>query len=115
MYASEENLPVLLEVEYTSARSPQRDLVFSQMSLSELADRCMSEIQHYRRHEPYNDRYCLEIFHRAMVKHDPQAWELLQQRFTPTVRTWMRNHPHRDITCRHQSEEDYLADTFVPF
>ena len=84
-----------------------------QMSLSALADRCMSEIQHYRRHEPYNDRYCLEIFHRAMVRHDPQAWELLQQRFAPTVKAWMRNHPHRDIACRHQSEEDYVADTFV--
>jgi DNA-directed RNA polymerase specialized sigma24 family protein len=84
-----------------------------QMSLSALADRCISEIQHYRRHEPYNDRYCLEIFHRAMVKHDPQAWELLQRRFTPTVKAWMRNHPHRDIACRHQSEEDYVADTFV--
>src|SRR5260370_11914490 len=84
-----------------------------QMSLSALADRCISEIQHYRRHEAYNDRYCLEIFHRAMVRHDPQAWELLQQRFTPTVKAWMRNHPHRDIACRHQSEEDYVADTFV--
>ena len=46
-----------------------------QMSLSALADRCISEIQHYRRHEPYNDRYCLEIFHRAMVRHDPQRSE----------------------------------------
>lgn len=84
-----------------------------QMSLSALADRCISEIQHYRHKEPYNDRYCLEMFHRAMVKHDPDAWELLQQRFTPTVKAWMRNHPQRDIACRHQSEEDYVADTFV--
>ena len=84
-----------------------------QMSLSALAERCMIEIQRYRRREPYNDRYCLEICHRAMVKHDPQAWELLQQRFTPTVKAWMRNHPQRDIACRHQSEEDYVADTFV--
>ncbi len=102
-----------LEMEYTSARSPQRDLVLSQMSLAALADCCTSEIQHYRHKEPYDDQYCLEIFHRAMVRHDPQAWELLQQRFTPTVKAWMRNHPHRDIACRHQSEEDYVADTFV--
>jgi DNA-directed RNA polymerase specialized sigma24 family protein len=103
----------VLEIEYTSARSSQRDLVLSQMSLAALADCCMSEIQHYRHKEPYNDRYCLEIFHRAMVRHDPQAWELLQQRFTPTVKAWMRNHPHRDIACHHQSEEDYVADTFA--
>jgi hypothetical protein len=102
-----------LEMEYTSARSPQRDLVLSQMSLAALEGCCMSEIEHYRHKEPYDDRYCLEIFHRAMVKHDPQAWELLQQRFTPTVRAWMRNHPKRDIACRLEREENYIAETFA--
>src|SRR5215469_7198873 len=103
----------VVEIEYTSARSLQRDLVLSQMSLAALEGCCMSEIQHYQHNEPYDDRYCLEIFHRAMVKHDLQAWELLQRRFTPTVKAWMRNLPQRDIACRYQSEEDYIADTFV--
>jgi DNA-directed RNA polymerase specialized sigma24 family protein len=85
----------------------------AQMSLTALADRCMREIEKYRKKEPYNDQYCLEIFHRAMVKHDPGAWELLQKRFSPTVRAWMRNHPQRDVACRHQPEEDYVAETFV--
>src|SRR5215467_1848670 len=93
-----------LEMEYTSARSLQRDLVLSQMSLAALEDCCMSEIEHYRHHEPYDDRYCLEIFHRAMVRHDLQAWELLQRRFTPTVKAWMRNHSQRAIACRLESE-----------
>ena len=84
-----------------------------QMSLSALADRCMSEIDKYRRKEPHTDQYCLEIFHRAMVKHDPEAWELLQQRFGPTVKAWIRNHPHRDIACHHESEENYVAYTFA--
>jgi hypothetical protein len=84
-----------------------------QMSLSALEGRCMSEIEHYRRKEPHNDQYCLEIFHRAMVKHDAEAWELLQQRFTPTVRAWMRNHPNRDIACRHEPEENFVAHTFT--
>jgi RNA polymerase sigma factor (sigma-70 family) len=84
-----------------------------QMSLSALADRCMREIEKYRRNEPYNDQYCLEIFHRAMVKHDHEAWELLQKNFSPTVRAWIRNHPNRDSACRHQPEEDYVHDTFV--
>ena len=85
----------------------------AQMSLTALADRCMREIEKYRHKEPYNDKYCLEIFHRAMVKHDPDAWELLQNRFSPTVRAWMRNHSQRDVACRHQSEEDYVDETFV--
>ncbi len=84
-----------------------------QMNLSALAGRCMREIEHYRRKEPYNDQYCLEIFHRAMVNHDHAAWELLQERFSPTVKAWMRNHPHRDIACRYEPEEDYVAHTFT--
>ena len=83
------------------------------MSLSALADRCMREIEKYRRKEAYNEQYCLEIFHRAMVKHDLEAWELLQMRFSPLVRSWMRNHSQRDIACRHQTEEDYVDETFV--
>jgi len=83
------------------------------MSLTALADSCMREIEKYRHKEPYNDQYCLEIFHRAMVKHDRDAWELLQKRFSPVVRAWMRNHSQRDVACRHQSEEDYVDETFV--
>ncbi len=83
------------------------------MSLTALADRCMREIEKYRHKEPYNDQYCLEIFHRAMVKHDQDAWELLQKRFSPVVRAWMRNHSQRDVACRHQTEEDYVDETFV--
>jgi len=85
----------------------------AQMSLTALADRCMREIEKYRHKEPYNDQYCLEIFHRAMVKHDPDAWELLQNRFSPTVKAWMRNHPQREVACRHQTEEDYVDETFA--
>src|SRR5215471_10577082 len=83
------------------------------MSLNALADRCMREIEKYRHKEPYDDQYCVDIFHRAMAKHDQDAWELLQKRFTPFVRAWVRNHTHRDVACRHQSEEDYVAETFV--
>jgi DNA-directed RNA polymerase specialized sigma24 family protein len=85
----------------------------AQMSLTALADHCMREIEKYRHKEPYDDQYCLEIFHRAMVKHNHDAWEILQKRFSPTVRAWMRNHPQRDVACHHQTEEDYVDETFV--
>jgi DNA-directed RNA polymerase specialized sigma24 family protein len=85
----------------------------AQMSLTTLAAHCMREIEKYRHKEPFNDQYCLEIFHRAMVKHDSEAWELLLKRFSPTVKAWMRNHPQRDVACRHQTEEDYVNETFV--
>jgi hypothetical protein len=48
-----------------------------------------------------------------MVNHDPDAWEILQHRFSPMVKAWIRNHPHRDIACRFESEENYVAHTFM--
>lgn len=83
------------------------------MSLIALADRCMREIEKYRHKESYDDQFCLEIFHRAMVQHNQDAWDILQKRFSPIVRAWVRNHPQRDVACRHQSEEDYVQDAFV--
>ena len=85
------------------------------MSLSELADRCASEISKYSHKEEYNDTYCLEIFRRALLQHDPGAWELMQQRFSPTVSSWVRRHPSRETAYRHNSEENYVSLAFARF
>jgi DNA-directed RNA polymerase specialized sigma24 family protein len=85
------------------------------MSLSELADRCASEISRYSHKEEYDDTYCLEIFRRALLLHDDAAWELLQSRFTPTVSSWVRRHPSREAAYRHNSEENYVALAFARF
>lgn len=86
-----------------------------QMSLSALESRCMSEIDNYRRKEPHDDQYCLEIFHRALLRHDDRAWDLLQRRFSSMVHGWVRSHPRVDLACRHESEENYVAQTFDRF
>ena len=93
-------------------QSSQQYHVPGAMSLSGLADSCMAEINNCRRSELYNEQYCLEIFHRALVQHDQDAWELLQERFKPMVRAWMHKHPHQDIACHHQPVEYYAAHTF---
>ena len=62
----------------------------AEMKLSELAAHCMREINNYRQGEAYDDRYCLEIFRRALIQRDHAAWELIQNRFSETVRNWMR-------------------------
>ncbi len=84
-----------------------------EMSLSELSDRCASEISKYSHKEAYDDRYCLEIFHRALIQHDADAWEVVQRRFGPTVASWVRRHPNREAAYRHESEENYVAISFA--
>jgi len=85
------------------------------MSISGLADQCMSEIDKYRHGEPYHDQYCLELFRRAFVKCDPLAWEVVQQGFNETMIGWMRSHPLREAACRFESEENYVAQAFTRF
>ncbi len=85
------------------------------MSISVLADHCMSEIDNYRRGEPSNDRYGVELFRRALRECDPLAWEVVQQRFSEILLRWMRAHPMRDTACRFDSEENYVAQAFSRF
>jgi len=89
---------------------PPRD-----MSLTELSDRCMGEVNRYMKDEVHNDDYCLEIFHRAMLQSDTQAWELLMQRFKGIVVGWVRRHPNREIAYRYDSEENYVDLAFARF
>lgn len=87
-----------------------------QMSLTALEDRCQREILNFRNGKPYDDRYCLEIFDRATVKGDEQAWALLVRSFRRMVVGWLRSHPRRDQALRYEPEEDYYVDyTFTRF
>jgi hypothetical protein len=85
------------------------------MSLSELSDRCKSEMNNYSRGEAHDDQYCLEIFHRAMLQGDSSAWELLHQHFKSTMLRWLRSHPNRDAARRLESEENYIVQAFERF
>ena len=62
------------------------DKLPSDMTLTELAQRCELEIQKFRHKEPTDDRYCLEVFCRAIHQDDHAAWALLYEQYTETVR-----------------------------
>jgi DNA-directed RNA polymerase specialized sigma24 family protein len=84
-------------------------------SLSELADSCKNELNHFSRREGYDEQYCLEIFRRAMLQGESLAWELLHKCFKPTMLRWLRSHPHRDAASRLDSEENYIVQAFERF
>ncbi|MBV9707926.1 MAG: hypothetical protein JO125_11030, partial [Chloroflexi bacterium] len=55
------------------------------MNITELADACTREMQNYRLGAAHDDQYWLELFHRAIVKGNSEAWQMVQERLTPTV------------------------------
>lgn len=86
-----------------------------QLSLTVLEGHCQREIINYRKGMPFNDRYCLEIFYRAIDQQDEQAWNLLIRNFRGMMTAWLRNDPQRDNALRYDSEENYVDDAFTRF
>src|SRR5438552_2810717 len=87
----------------------------SEMSLPDLTAQCLRELGNYRRGEPCTDTYSLELLRRATIQDNQEAWAWVQHCFGGMVRGWLRCHPQREVACRLQSEENYVAKTFERF
>ena len=85
------------------------------MSLDALKECSMREMTNYRRKLPSDDRYCLEILHRAIELQDNTAWELLRHQFNDNVHMWLNSHTHKEAALRYESEQTYLDDAFRRF
>ncbi len=85
------------------------------MSVAVLAEHCTRESSKYRNGEPFDDRYGLELFRRAVMQHDQEAWEWLQQCYSELVLSWLRRHPKKEAACYLDSEKNYVAQTFARF
>ena len=76
----------------------------AQMSLAKLTEYSAQEIRKYRRNEPSDDSYCLEILQRAIVLRNNEAWIVLLQLFSEHVHVWLARHSHREAALRHEME-----------
>ncbi len=85
------------------------------MSLTDLAQYCTSEMNKYRCKEPSDDQYCLEVFRRAVVLRENDAWVVLQRQFGENVRIWFGRHPCRQAALRLDGEQSYIDDAFRRF
>jgi hypothetical protein len=85
------------------------------MSLTMLEERCRREMQKIRGKEPSTDRYCLEIFYRAINNQDGQAWDLLVRGFRGMMMAWLHRHPGRDRALLHDSADNYVDSAFTRF
>jgi DNA-directed RNA polymerase specialized sigma24 family protein len=64
-----------------------------QLSINELARCCSEETNKFLRQDNSNDRYCLELFRRAIALRDDDAWACIYQQYAPLVLTWVSQHP----------------------
>lgn len=63
---------------------------------SRLAELGAQETQRYRAGSPFDQRYMLEVFRRAIALRDEEAWQCLYQHYAPVVRSWLERSRQRD-------------------
>jgi RNA polymerase sigma factor (sigma-70 family) len=68
--------------------TPQMEL----LSINDLARCCSEETNKFLKQSVSNDRYCLELFRRAIVRRDDDAWVCIYQQYAPLVLTWVNQH-----------------------
>jgi len=113
LYMNHDSIYQIDEESEMHSQSSQQESIHCEMSPSVLAGPYMRKIEHYLSNEPHDDQYYREMFHRSMVNHEPDVWELLQKCFSPLVRAWMRKHPQLNLACRYELEEKYVANAFA--
>lgn len=59
------------------------------LPINELARCCSEETNKFLKQVASNDRYCLELFRRAIIKRDDGAWTCVYQQYAPLVLTWI--------------------------
>jgi DNA-directed RNA polymerase specialized sigma24 family protein len=58
-------------------------------TVSELSGHCREQTARYLRDEPSHDRFCLELFRRAIVDRDEAAWSAIYAQYAAIVRRWL--------------------------
>lgn len=62
------------------------------LAIQELARRCSEETNKFLKQAVSNDRFCLELFRRAIIRRDDDAWSCVYQQYAPLVLTWVTQH-----------------------
>jgi hypothetical protein len=83
------------------------------LAVGMLGDRCCHETAEYRAGRASDPAFCLELFRRALQEQVNAAWEKLMTCFTPSVRTWFRRHPRRELAAPNGDGEQFVAEAFA--
>src|SRR5215216_1127040 len=84
-----------------------------QLSLPILVRRCATESDHFYHSRPYDARFAHELFRRALVERDEQAWEHVYTHYSPLVEGWVRR-SGAFASCG-ESSEFFVGAAFTKF
>jgi len=82
------------------------------MPLVVVTHRCSEEIKNHYRGLQNDEQFCLEIFRRALIDGDNDAWAALREQFQPNILYWLRHHTRGREALEIDLEQNYVNDTF---
>lgn len=77
------------------------------LSVGELAHRCAEETHRFVRGEPRDDVFCFEIFARAVVQRDDQAWAAIMAQYRGIILAYVGQHASASLL---REPDDYWVN-----
>ena len=84
-----------------------------ELPLRELARRCREETVRFLRGEPRDDAFCFEIFQRAVVTRDDEAWEAIVGQYRGIVLAYVGQ--HTAAAMLHEPDDYWVNRAFQRF
>lgn len=85
------------------------------LSVNELARCCSEETNKFLKQSASNDRYCLELFRRAIVQRSDDAWACIYQQYAPLVLTWVNQHQSATAMLGQDGSASLVNAAFAKF
>ena len=70
-----------------------RESNLQRLTLASLANRCAQETELFFQRQRHDPRYGFELFRRAILERNQQAWEIVYAQYRPLVAGWVQRHP----------------------
>src|SRR5262252_8886623 len=99
------------ELRGRSNSAPQMEL----LSINDLARCCSEETNKFLKQSVSNDRYCLELFRRAISKRDEDAWACIYQQYAPLVLPWVNQHQSATSLLGQEGSAPLVNAAFAKF
>ena len=83
----------------------------NEMSTEALTTECGRQSEIFQRSRSSDDTYCLELFRRAIVQKDQDAWAAVYAQYQRVVATWVCSR----IDCLENSADEVVVDAYARF
>src|SRR5262245_35526590 len=84
-----------------------------EMPVGDLAQKCAQETYHYLHNKINDSQYCLELFRRAVMSQDNDAWDAVYAQYQPQVERWVYRHPN--FAPLNQEAQDFTMQALERF